>query len=165
MPGGLGNECRGEGQFHTPLSQRCPPEHPWKEVPVTVIEFRFGNRCCCKGGEDVGAFEEMVLHDRFINLIHKLGFVFGIGTRRVEMFWLTRECIVIDVATGFVGAIRIVGTSSEVNEKRKKGTVQEVCPLLQRDRECPQTVTMHELFLCIVNYRGRAIPLLQWSTE
>src|SRR5581483_1994517 len=83
-----------------------------EEVSVTVVELCLWNRCRCKGNEDVRAFEKMILYNRLINLIHELGFVFGVGARRVKMFWFTREGVVIDVATGFVGAIRIVGTSS-----------------------------------------------------
>jgi hypothetical protein len=52
----------------------------------------------------------VILHHRFVDLIDELVLVGGIGARRVQMFWLLGERIVIDIVPGLVGSIGVVRT-------------------------------------------------------
>jgi hypothetical protein len=52
----------------------------------------------------------MVLHHRFVDLIDELVFIGGIRARRVQVFRLLGERIVIDVAPGLVGPVGVVRT-------------------------------------------------------
>jgi hypothetical protein len=59
----------------------------------------------------------VVLHHSFINLIHELDFVLGVGAGRVQMFRFTGKGVVINVAADLVWTIGIVGASDEEYNK------------------------------------------------